>query len=111
MTEPTPDEIRGDLTNPAVAMERELYGVLDDYPHVTQREPEAAAAILVDLADSIRQLNGLEVEVEHLGGGAHAIRFGDGDMAGLVGVPRSGEYMDVDPERLEEVIEAGGADE
>lgn len=102
-----PDDLRGSLANPVVAMQEEVFRALERYEEVIRAEPGYVAALLVEYADSIREVNDLDLEVEELveDSGVLLLHFGDGRRhAGWVGAPRTGKYADVDSEALSELI-------
>jgi uncharacterized protein YjiS (DUF1127 family) len=98
------EELRGDRSNPVVAMQAELGNVLDRYGDVVQAKPEYVASLLVDYADSIRELNDLDHNLEDYGNGVHLLHIED--MTAFIGVPRTGDHADVDAEALDELLDA-----
>lgn len=102
------EDLRGSRSNPVVAMETELGRILERYSDVTEARPGWVAALLVEYADTLRDLHDLEHDVEDLGSDVYLVRFND--MTGWVGAPREGDYGDVDAEALGELLDVDVTD-
>jgi hypothetical protein len=98
------DEIRGDRSDPSIALQVELGKTLDRYAEVLATDPGYVAALLIEYADTIRHANDLEVEVGRLADGMYLAEI-EGNAAWL-GVPREGEYGDLDLEALDDQLDA-----
>jgi hypothetical protein len=98
------EELRGDRDNPVVQLQLELFNVLERYADVRKAAPGYFAALLVEYADTFRQLDGIDVDVGRVGDEVWIARFNE-DTA-WIGAPRSGEYGDVDVDQLRTEIDA-----
>jgi hypothetical protein len=103
------DELRGDPENPVVAMQAELQTVLDRYPGIQREHPEYVAMLLLDLADSLRDVHNLDHEVSTHGNGVCVVEIED--LGAVIGAPRTGPHADIDQEALDQLVEDGDRDE
>lgn len=103
------DEIRGDRSDPSIALQVELGKTLDRYAEVLATDPGYVAALLIEYADTIRHANDLEIEVGKISDEIWLATV-DGST-GWLGAPRTGEYGDLDLEKLDALLEADVQDE
>jgi hypothetical protein len=87
-------------------MQAEMWDVMQRYQRELNENPEWAATLCIDLADSLRETFELEpAEITDHGGGVHTVAFGNSDIEGFLNAPRSGDYMDIDEEALNDKVD------
>lgn len=97
------DDIRGDLSNPVVAMQTEVFNAIRRYPDVVESNPEYVATLLMDIGDAIRHDHDLDVDVTMLADDVPVVAVGS--MSAFINVPREGEYADIDVDALDEMVD------
>lgn len=100
-----PDGFRGDPSNPIHQFERELYDLVERYADVRLANPEWFVAYFLELADSYRDADDVDLHVDDLGGGVHQVRVGDGDLGALLNAPRTDPYGEIDTDALADLLD------
>lgn len=105
MSDPSiPDGFRGDPSNPVHQFERELYDLVERYADVRLSRPAWFVAYFLELADSYREADDVDMYVDDLGGGVYQVRVGD-EIDAVLNAPRKDEYGEIDAEALAEKVE------
>jgi len=92
----------------AESLSKELDQVFQRHNELVVRDPAMAAALCINMADSLRDKFGVGVDAEEIDDGQWMVEFGDADAAGFVGFDRDAETGEMTGSDFPEEMEVSG---